>query len=81
MQQSLPDHPGCLILSVVVPVYNEAKVIGELHRRLRRVMDDIGESWEVIYVNDGSNDTTLHEIEALQASESLFDCGRGIGAI
>ncbi|MFL5254076.1 MAG: glycosyltransferase family 2 protein [Rhodopila sp.] len=70
MQQSLPDHPGRLTLSVVVPVYNETKVIGELHRRLQRVMDAVGESWEVIYVNDGSSDTTLHEIEALQASDS-----------
>jgi glycosyltransferase involved in cell wall biosynthesis len=49
---------------------NEAKVIGELHRRLQRVMDAVGESWEVIYVNDGSSDTTLREIEALQASDS-----------
>lgn len=44
--------------SVVVPVYQEEAVIQETHRRLTAVLEDLGESWELIYVNDGSRDRT-----------------------
>ncbi len=46
-------------LSVVVPAYNEQEVLPEFHRRLAAAMAGIGLSWEVVYVNDGSRDTTL----------------------
>jgi polyisoprenyl-phosphate glycosyltransferase len=47
------------MLSVVIPVFNEAAGIVEFHRRLSGVMEGIGFQWEAIYVNDGSNDGTL----------------------
>jgi polyisoprenyl-phosphate glycosyltransferase len=47
------------MLSVVIPVFNEAAGIAEFHRRLSGVMEGIGFRWEAIYVNDGSNDGTL----------------------
>jgi glycosyltransferase involved in cell wall biosynthesis len=62
------DSPSCPTLSVVVPVFNEAEGINELHRRLKRAMDGIGADWEVIYVNDGSWDTSLQKLEALRKS-------------
>jgi glycosyltransferase involved in cell wall biosynthesis len=65
-----PRREGSLrpTLSVVVPLYNEAEVVYELHRRLKHVMDGLGLDWEVVYVNDGSRDTTLLRLETLQAS-------------
>lgn len=42
--------------SVVVPVYNEELIIEESYRRLKKVMDSTGESYELIFVNDGSHD-------------------------
>jgi len=69
-------------LSVVVPVFNEAAVIGELHRRLTNAMAVIGERWEVVYVNDGSRDTTLRQLEALQQSAphvALVNLSRNFG--
>jgi dolichol-phosphate mannosyltransferase len=54
-------------ISIVVPVYNEEVVLPELYRRVSEVMDGLGESWELILVNDGSKDksaeiiNTLHE--------------------
>jgi glycosyltransferase involved in cell wall biosynthesis len=69
-------------LSVVVPVFNEAAIIGELHRRLTGAMDAIGESWEVVYVNDGSRDATLVRIEALRDSTphvALVNLSRNFG--
>lgn len=45
--------------SVVVPVYNEEAVIAEAYKRLTRVMESLGERYEIIFVNDGSRDKTL----------------------
>lgn len=44
--------------SVVIPAYNEEAVICESHRRLSGVMASTGESYELIFVNDGSADRT-----------------------
>ncbi|MBN8871581.1 MAG: glycosyltransferase family 2 protein [Rhodospirillales bacterium] len=53
-------------LSIVVPAYNEAEVLPLLHRRLCSVMDGVGESWELVLVNDGSRDGTLAAMQALR---------------
>lgn len=44
--------------SVVVPLYNEELVIQETYKRLKKVMDSTNESYEIIFVNDGSRDKT-----------------------
>ena len=43
-------------ISVVVPVFNEKGSIKELNKRLSSVLSELNRSYEVIYVNDGSND-------------------------
>ena len=43
-------------MSVVVPIYNDEEVIGELLRRLTAVMDSIAGDYEIILVDDGSKD-------------------------
>ncbi|HET7397969.1 MAG TPA: glycosyltransferase family 2 protein [Intrasporangium sp.] len=45
-------------LSVVVPMYNEQEVLPLLVQRLRRVLDDVDASYEVVAVDDGSTDLT-----------------------
>jgi glycosyltransferase involved in cell wall biosynthesis len=45
-------------LSVIVPMYNEEEVIEVTYRRLKVVLDTLGESYEIIFVNDGSRDKT-----------------------
>ena len=57
------------VISVVIPMYDEAEIIGELHRRLAAVMATMDTPWEAIYVNDGSRDATLPIIETLRASD------------
>jgi len=48
-----------LKLSVVIPCYNEEEGVHELHRRLSTVCQaSIGDSYELVLVNDGSRDTT-----------------------
>lgn len=44
------------VLSVVVPVFNEEAILPELHNRLTTVMRDLGEPYELVFVNDGSKD-------------------------
>lgn len=45
-----------LRFSVVIPVYNEEESIAPLYASLKNMMDKLGESYEIIFVNDGSND-------------------------
>jgi len=73
--------PAPPAFSVVVPAYNEAAGIGEFHRRLARVMNCLG-AWEVIYVNDGSNDATLPRLHALQRDDphvAVLNLSRNFG--
>jgi polyisoprenyl-phosphate glycosyltransferase len=70
------------IISVVVPMYNEAAIIGELHRRLNAVMATLDLSWEVVYVNDGSCDATLAIVDALRQTDhrlALLNLSRNFG--
>lgn len=57
-------------ISVVVPCYNEQEVLPEFHRRLTASMEAMGLAWEVVYVNDGSRDTTLSVMTALASSDA-----------
>src|SRR5262249_57904722 len=41
-------------LSVVVPAFNEAESLPELHRELVGALEALGMTWEVLYVDDGS---------------------------
>jgi undecaprenyl-phosphate 4-deoxy-4-formamido-L-arabinose transferase len=43
-------------ISVVIPVYNEEAGLGALFARLYPALDALGESYEVLFVNDGSRD-------------------------
>ncbi len=53
-------------LSVVIPVYNEEKNLLALHRRLEATLHDLGRSYEVIYVDDGSDDGSLEVLTRLR---------------
>jgi polyisoprenyl-phosphate glycosyltransferase len=62
-------------LTVVIPIFNEEEVIPELARRLREVIqvwEQQIESWEVVFVNDGSKDESLAQLKKLAASEPRF---------
>lgn len=55
-------------ISIVVPLYNEAESLPELTAWIKRVMDEHGFTYEIIFVNDGSTDGSWGVIKELQAS-------------
>ena len=52
-------------ISVIIPLYNEAESLPELHAWIKRVMDEHKFSYEVLFVNDGSTDDSWDVIEKL----------------
>ena len=62
-------------ISVVIPLLNEAESLPELNEWIRKVMNDNGFSYEVIYVDDGSNDGSWNIIREFNQENS---CIKGI---
>ncbi len=56
-------------LSLVVPCYNEAEVISQFHDALRRELAATGQTYEIVYVDDGSADGTLVALVKLAAED------------
>lgn len=59
-----------VVLSIVVPCFNEEQTIRETNRRLLEVVHEIGLTFEIIYIDDGSADNTLFLLRELQAASS-----------
>lgn len=62
-------------LSIIIPIFNEAAVLGELHRRLREVMSGLEpmvRSWEVVFIDDGSKDASLAMLREMAQAEPRF---------
>lgn len=73
------EHPK---VSVVAPFWNEEETAPEFYRRVAAVLDDIGEPWELICVNDGSRDNTLLELRKLHEQDprvKILDFSRNFG--
>jgi dolichol-phosphate mannosyltransferase len=68
-QNGQPPAVRTPVLSVVVPLLNEAPVLEETIRRLREELDFIGEPYEIIFVDDGSTDDS----RAILTRHSLSD--------
>jgi glycosyltransferase involved in cell wall biosynthesis len=54
-------------LSIVIPLYNEAESLPELSAWIENVMLDNNYSYEIIFIDDGSNDGSLDVIETLRS--------------
>ncbi len=71
-----------ITISVVLPVYNEDKVLPELLRRVRDAVTAAGARAEVIFVNDGSSDDTslvLDHLAAASADVRVLHLSRNFG--
>ncbi|MCG3226555.1 MAG: glycosyltransferase family 2 protein [Candidatus Heimdallarchaeota archaeon] len=50
------------MLSVIIPVYNEEENIKPLYSELKKVLQTLGQNFEIIFIDDGSTDNTLSEL-------------------
>ncbi len=57
------------VLSVVVPLFNEHENLPELYRRLVASLEAIGEPFELVFVNDGSRDSTPAMLDLLAVTD------------
>ena len=58
------------MISIIVPCYNEQEALPLFHKEATRILQAIGEEYELLFVNDGSKDETLKELKALSAKDS-----------
>src|SRR6202142_83005 len=68
--------------SIVVPFHNEEENVTALYDRLKAVMEHIGESFELVFVDDGSRDRTyrlLGEIAAVDSRVLVIKLRRNFG--
>lgn len=79
LRSDLEDH----MLTIVVPIYNEASVILSFHHRLETALARIPVSRiQIIYVNDGSKDQSmsiLKKVAALAHNVTLIEFSRNFG--
>ncbi|HEX2331385.1 MAG TPA: glycosyltransferase family 2 protein [Candidatus Angelobacter sp.] len=70
------------MLSVVVPIYNEEENVTRFHAALEVALDNTGLTWEVVYVNDGSRDSSLLLLMELQRRDprvTVVELSRNFG--
>lgn len=58
------------MVSVVVPIYNEEELIVRFHEAVSGALKGVVDDWEVVYINDGSTDSSLELLKGLQAEDS-----------
>jgi polyisoprenyl-phosphate glycosyltransferase len=71
-----------IFVTIVIPVYNEAEVLPTLYDRLTRVLEGLVESYEIIFVNDGSQDDSalfLRDFQARDARVKFLNFSRNFG--
>ena len=71
-----------MTVSIIIPCHNESGNLATLYARVCAVMDEAGEPWEMICVNDGSGDDTLLQLIALHHQDRrvrVIDLSRNFG--
>lgn len=56
-------------ISAVIPIFNEQENLETLHAAVSNALDETGEAWEIVYVNDGSTDSSLDTLLEFQARD------------
>lgn len=67
---TLPRTPPRPVqVSIIIPFLNEREVLPLCHARLRQVLDALGDPWEIVFVDDGSQDGSAEYLAGLMARE------------
>lgn len=69
LAEEVPQQPE---LSVVLPVYNEEGNLRPLANELRTMLEDESNHWEVIFVDDGSRDSSVEILREIHKTDERF---------
>lgn len=69
-----PASAERVAVSVVIPVYNEQETLALLVQRLTAVLEGMSETFEVIFVDDGSRDRSLALLREFHATDPRLKC-------
>lgn len=61
---------GTMLLSLIVPCYNEQDAIPIFYKEVKKVLEDIPVDYELLFINDGSKDDTLKILHELSRKDS-----------
>ena len=81
-EESLSQIHLAVLLSIIVPFYNEQEVLEEFHSRLTKVLDSLQITSEIVYVDDGSKDNSLDMVSSftsINSSISVIGLSRNFG--
>src|SRR5688500_14329307 len=81
MAESAGSEGPRVTLSVVIPLYNEQDILPALYERLTLALDVV-DSYEIVFVNDGSDDGTLTLLRELASRDEhvvALDLSRNFG--
>lgn len=70
------------LISIVIPCYNEEAVVELCHKAITDVIDDLPYDFEIIYINDGSTDTTQDLLEKIHEKDKravIINLSRNFG--
>lgn len=59
------------MISMVIPVFNEEESVAQLHDELVSVLNGVGDDFEIIFIDDGSTDGTLIELQKLKPARII----------
>jgi polyisoprenyl-phosphate glycosyltransferase len=79
VEQQADDHP---VYSIIAPVFNEEETLPHFYQRVVSVMEPLGETFELVLVNDGSRDGSYAVMQKLHRSDSrvrALDFSRNFG--
>ena len=71
-----------MLLSVIIPCYNEELVVNETYKRLSEVMKQTGMDYELVFINDGSRDQTfplLYQLSQTDPTVKIINFSRNFG--
>lgn len=70
-------------VSLLIPAYNEEKVLQLLYQRIKAIIDNLNQyEWEVLFINDGSKDNTLAVLYSIRNQDNrinVLDLSRNYG--
>ncbi|MFL5735037.1 MAG: glycosyltransferase family 2 protein, partial [Chloroflexia bacterium] len=69
-EPALPaPRPKAVLCSIIVPVFDEEENVPLLHERIREAMNSMDTSYEVVYVDDGSRDSSFARLSEIAAND------------